>query len=160
MKLMSSPSPDRVIGRITLGAPDQHGGYMVRHTTDLRIDAAPHAQVQALPAGASVADAVHAATLAARASTSPAGTPLGRAFAVLQARDGALAIKPLQFELDGERLVAAIDGPLPRQWGATEIRVGRASTELLAIVGSESWIDLSAQGTGTPRPLPTPHVSR
>lgn len=143
------------LGSITLGWYDRHGDYMVRRTTDLRVDELAPGAAPAVPAGATIADAVRLASEASRANVSPAGTPVGRAYGVLQAADGALSLRPLRMELEGANWPVAIDGPLHAQLGASEVSVRRTTGSLLAVVGSTSWIDLTLLELGRPQQLPT-----
>jgi hypothetical protein len=148
-----APPTNAPIGTITLGAWNPHGGYMVRHTVDLLVDAASPAPT--LRDGATIAEALAIGAQAAAASTSPAGTPVGRAYALLQAADGALQLAPLPMHLQGGSYPAAIDGPTLARLGATEVSATRRDASLLALVGSSSWIDLSLQSRGTPQRLGT-----
>lgn len=142
------------LGSISLGWYDRDGDYMVRRTTDLHVDERAAAAPPALPAGSTFGDAVRIAAEASRANVSPGGTPVGRAYGVLQAADGALSLRPLRMELHGSTWPVAIDGPLHAQLGASELYVKRSSNALLAVVGSDSWIDLTLLESAKPQPLP------
>ncbi len=143
-----------VTGTITLGVWNADGDYWVRHRMDMVVDEAARSTTPTLAKGASIRDAIRAAADAAAASTTPAGSPLGRAYGVVQAADGALELQAYTFTLDGATYPVVIDGPTWDEWGVDEVTVDRNSDALLAVVGASSWIDLSAATRGMPRPLP------
>lgn len=152
MQLAAVNNP--LVGTLTLSAYNSDGGYWVKRTVDLNVDAS--AKVPSLAPGTSLKAAVLAGAAAAAASTSPAGTPLGRAFGVVQAAEGVYELRALTFTLGGQRYPAFIDGEAAQKWGVDS--VSASSTQdagaLLALVGVNSWIDLTAATQGTPQPLP------